>query len=116
MSFAAGCGEPGTRAEREAAAKIGGESGTELAERQVLRRGNGAEPQSLDPHKSEGVPESNLQRDLYEGLTIEHPDGGVAPGAARSWEISDDGLVYTFPMRKDGRWSNGDPVTAHDFE
>ncbi|MFU8821758.1 MAG: peptide ABC transporter substrate-binding protein [Gammaproteobacteria bacterium] len=116
MSFAAGCGEPGTRADREAAAKIGGESGTELAERQVLRRGNGAEPQSLDPHKSEGVPESNLQRDLYEGLTIEQPDGGVAPGAARAWEISDDGLVYTFHMRENARWSNGDPVTAHDFE
>jgi oligopeptide transport system substrate-binding protein len=116
LSFAAGCGDPGTRAEREAAAKIGGESGTELAERQVLRRGNGAEPQSLDPHKSEGVPESNLQRDLYEGLTTERPEGGVAPGAARSWEISDDGLVYIFHMRGNARWSNGDPVTAHDFE
>lgn len=115
-SFAAGCGDPGTRAGHEAGVPVGGESGTERAERQVLRRGNSAEPQSLDPHKSEGVPESNLQRDLYEGLTIEAPDGSVVPGAASSWEISDDGLVYTFHMRKDGRWSNGDPVTAHDFE
>jgi len=116
MSFAVGCGDARMGVDRSAGAKIGGDSGTELAERQVLRRGNGAEPQSLDPHKSEGVPESNLQRDLYEGLTIEGPDGDVMPGAARSWDISDDGLVYIFHMRENARWSNGDPVTAHDFE
>lgn len=116
MSFAAGCGESGSRVERVPAALVGGATGTELAARQVLRRGNGAEPQSLDPHKSEGVPESNLQRDLYEGLTIEAPDGSVAPGAAHSWAISDDGLVYVFHLRENGRWSNGDPVTSHDFE
>lgn len=115
MSLAAGCGDPAARADRSAPAQIGGESGTELAERQVLHRGNGAEPQSLDPHKSEGVPESNLQRDLYEGLTNDSPDG-IVPGAARSWEISADGLTYVFHLREDGRWSNGDPVTAHDFE
>ena len=115
MSLAAGCGDPAARADRSAPAQIGGESGTELAERQVLHRGNGAEPQSLDPHKSEGVPESNLQRDLYEGLTNDSPDG-IVPGAARAWEISEDGLTYIFHMREDGRWSNGDPVTAHDFE
>jgi oligopeptide transport system substrate-binding protein len=115
LSFAVGCGDPATRAQRATTGPIGGESGTELAERQVLHRGNGAEPQSLDPHKSEGVPESNLQRDLYEGLTIDGPDG-IVPGAASHWEISDDGLVYIFHIRPDGRWSNGDPVTAHDFE
>lgn len=115
MSFAAGCGNAGSRSELRAVVPVGGATGTELAARQVLRRGNGAEPQSLDPHKSEGVPESNLQRDLYEGLTIEAPDGSVAPGAAHAWDISDDGLVYVFHMRENGRWSNGDPVTAHDF-
>lgn len=115
LSLAAGCGDPASRADRAAPVRIGGESGTELAERQVLHRGNGAEPQSLDPHKSEGVPESNLQRDLYEGLTNDSPDG-IVPGAARSWEISADGLTYVFHLREDGRWSNGDPVTAHDFE
>jgi oligopeptide transport system substrate-binding protein len=115
LSLAAGCGDPAARADRSASVQIGGESGTELAERQVLHRGNGAEPQSLDPHKSEGVPESNLQRDLYEGLTNDSPDG-IVPGAARAWEISADGLTYIFHLREDGRWSNGDPVTAHDFE
>ena len=101
--------------DRRAAVEIGGPSGTELAQRQVLRRGNGAEPQALDPHKTEGVPESNLQRDLYEGLTTGAPDGSVAPGVAESWHISDDGLMYTFRLRENARWSNGDPVTADDF-
>lgn len=112
-----GCTDPGS-AGRDAAGKpqIGGASGTELAARQVLRRGNGAEPQSLDPHKSEGVPESNLQRDLFEGLVNDDADQGVVPGAARAWEVSADGTVYIFHMREDGRWSNGDPVTARDFE
>jgi len=86
-----------------------------LAAEQVLHRGNGSEVQTLDPHKAEGVPASNILRDLYEGLTIEAPDGAVIPGAAESWDISDDGTVYTFHIRADARWSNGDPVTAHDF-
>ena len=82
---------------------------------QVLRRGNGAEVQTLDPHKAEGVPASNVLRDLYEGLVIEAPDGRLIPGAADHWSISDDGLVYRFHIRESARWSNGDPVTAADF-
>jgi oligopeptide transport system substrate-binding protein len=82
----------------------------------VLRLGNGAEPQTLDPHRAEGVPESDILRDLYEGLVGEAPDGSLVPGAAESWAISDEGLVYTFTLRADARWSNGDPVTAGDFE
>jgi len=112
--LAVGCGQPDP-GRGDAAVPIGGESGTELAARQVLHRGNGAEPQSLDPHKSEGVPEAHLQRDLYEGLTSDSGIDGLEPGAASSWQISEDGLVYVFEMREDGRWSNGDPVTAHDF-
>lgn len=86
-----------------------------LAEEQVLHRGNGSEVQTLDPHKAEGVPASNILRDLYEGLTIEAPDGKVTPGTAESWELSSDGKIYTFHIRKNAKWSNGDPVTAHDF-
>jgi len=82
----------------------------------VLRIGNGAEPQTLDPHRAEGVPESNILRDLFEGLVGEAPDGTLVPGAAQSWTISEDGLVYTFILREDARWSNGDAVTAADFE
>ena len=95
---------------------VGGESGQELAEVQILHRGNGTEPQTLDPHRAEGVPSSNILRDLFEGLVAEAPNGELIPGAAESWDISADGLTYTFTMRPDGRWSNGDPVTAHDFE
>ncbi len=94
---------------------IGGASGTELAEVQELHWGNGAEPQTLDPHTGSGVPGSNIQRELYEGLVNEAPNGDLIPGAAESWEVSEDGLIYTFRLRANGRWSNGDTVTAEDF-
>ncbi|RFF29832.1 peptide ABC transporter substrate-binding protein [Wenzhouxiangella sediminis] len=86
-----------------------------LAESQVVHRGNGEEPQTLDPHLAEGVPSSNILRDLFEGLTTTAPDGRIVPGAARHWDISRDGLTYTFFLDPDGRWSNGEPVTADDF-
>jgi len=98
-----------------ASGPIGGASGMELAEIQVLHWGNAAEAQSLDPHKSEGVSSSNIQRDLFEGLMNEAPDGEVILGAAESWQISADGKTYTFSLRQDARWSNGDPVVAQDF-
>src|SRR5215510_14338917 len=81
----------------------------------VLHRGNGAEPETLDPAKSTGVIESNIQYELFEGLTSYAPNGELVPGAAEKWEVSDDGLTYTFHLRANGKWSNGDPVTAGDF-
>jgi oligopeptide transport system substrate-binding protein len=81
----------------------------------LLRRGNGAEPQSLDIHGVQGVPEAHLLRDLYEGLVAEAADGAHIPGAAESWTIGADGTVYTFRLRPDGKWSNGDTVKASDF-
>ncbi len=86
-----------------------------LAEAQVLMRGNGEEPQTLDPHLAEGVPSANILRDLFEGLTTTDPDGRIVPGAAIHWDISRDGLTYTFYLDPNGRWSNGDEVTAEDF-
>ena len=86
-----------------------------LADKQVLRRANGSEPQSLDPHKSEGVPSANIQRDLYEGLISENAQGDLVPAVAERWQQSKDGKTYTFYLRKSARWSNGEPVTAHDF-
>jgi len=62
------------------------------------------------------VPSSHVLRDLYEGLTSEAADGSVVPGGAESWTLSDDGLTYTFNIRQGAKWSNGDPVTATDFE
>ena len=67
------------------------------------------------PAKSTGVTESNIQYELFEGLTTYTADGQVAPGVAKSWDISDDGTTYTFHLREDDKWSNGDPVTAGDF-
>jgi len=86
-----------------------------LAEEQVLYRGNGEEPQTLDPHLAEGVPSSHILRDLYEGLTTEEPDGTIVPGAAMRWNISRDGKTYTFYLDREARWSNGDPLVAEDF-
>lgn len=86
-----------------------------LAREQVLRAGNGPEPATLDPHKSEGVSDANILRDLYEGLTSVSPTGAVIPGAAERWDISADGLEYVFHLRDAARWSNGDALTAEDF-
>lgn len=89
-------------------------AGVTLAEKQTLVRNNGSEVQSLDPHKIEGVPESNVSRDLFEGLVLSGVDGKPVPGAAEKWE-NKDGKVWTFHLRKDAKWSDGQPVTANDF-
>ena len=90
-------------------------AGTQLAEVQELVRGNGTEVASLDPHKVEGVPESHVLRDLMEGLVIQDGPGNTIPGAAESW-TTEDNQTFTFKIREDAKWSNGDPVTAYDFE
>jgi len=86
-----------------------------LERQQELHRDNGQEPQTLDPHLAEGLPAAHILRDLFEGLTAESPDGRIVPGAAFRWNISRDGKTYTFYLRRDAYWSNGDPVTAEDF-
>jgi len=85
-----------------------------LADAQTLVRNNGSEVQSLDPHKIEGVPESNVSRDLFEGLLISDVDGHPSAGVAEKWE-NKDFKVWTFHLRKDAKWSDGSPVTAQDF-
>jgi oligopeptide transport system substrate-binding protein len=83
---------------------------------QVFVWNNDAEPETLDPALMTGVTEGNVALALFEGLTTHHPASlHPLPGVASWWEISDDGLVYTFHLRKEARWSNGDPVTAEDF-
>jgi oligopeptide transport system substrate-binding protein len=83
---------------------------------QVLHLNNGTEPSDLDPHVVAGVPEHRIIVALLEGLVSEDPHGITPqPGMAERWAISPDQTVYTFALRKSARWSNGDPVTAHDF-
>ena len=89
-------------------------SGSALAETE-LRRPTRAEPETLDPHKTTSEDDFTIDEDLFEPLIGQDVNGGIVPGAAESWEVSVDGLTYTFHLRPDGRWSNGDPVTAEDF-
>ncbi|PSV28136.1 MULTISPECIES: ABC transporter substrate-binding protein [unclassified Photobacterium] len=89
-------------------------SDVKLADKQELVRGNGTEPESLDPQKVSGVPESNVIRDLLEGLVNQDSKGNLVPGAAKSWDTTDN-KTWIFHLREDAKWSNGDPVTAEDF-
>ena len=83
---------------------------------QVLTFVNGAEPETLDPHIMTGVPEHRLATALFEGLVTHHPETLEAvPGVAERWEISPDGLTYTFHLRKDAKWSDGKWVNTADF-
>ena len=89
------------------------ESGNRLG---IAHIGNGAEPQGMDPHVVTGVPESNIINAIFEGLVYKDASTlEVQPGVAESWEISDDGRIYTFNIRRDAKWSNGDSLTAQDF-
>jgi len=82
----------------------------------TLNRGNDTDPSTLDHHRTSTVSENHVLVDLYDGLTILDAKGEAVPGVASSWEISDDGTLYTFHLRQDAKWSNGDPVTAGDFQ
>ena len=81
----------------------------------VYHRGNTAEPETLDPTKASTTYEANILRDLFEGLVMPDASANIVPGVAESWLISDDQTVYTFKLRQNAVWSNGDPVTADDF-
>lgn len=86
------------------------------ANEQVLKVSNGTEPKELDPTTCTGVPESHIVDNIFEGLTSLDPYTlEPVPGVAESWSISGDGLVYTFKLRKDSKWSDGTPLTARDF-
>ncbi len=98
-----GCG-PGERSE------------TSNEELKILKITVGAEPEDIDPHVVTGVPEHHIIAALTEGLVAEDPvDLHPVPGVAEKWEVSEDGKVYTFQIRENAKWSNGDPVTSTDF-
>jgi oligopeptide transport system substrate-binding protein len=81
----------------------------------VLNRGTGDEPESLDMQKASSTGAGDVQRDIGEGLLGFTPNGELRAAAAERWTISEDGREYTFWLRPQARWSNGDPVTAEDF-
>jgi oligopeptide transport system substrate-binding protein len=105
LTLAAGCSKKDAPA--DSAATVPGAK--------VIRIGNGTEPEDLDPHVVTGVQEHKIIIALLEGLVTYSASGDIAPGVAERWDISDDGLTYTFHLRENARWSNGDAVTAQDF-
>lgn len=86
-------------------------------EQGILLFGNGAEPKTLDPQRATGVTENKIISVLIEGLIAYHPtdDNLPEPGVAERWEPNADASSWTFYLREDALWSNGDPVTAGDF-
>lgn len=89
-------------------------AGAQLAEQQQIVRHIKDEPASLDPLKAVGLPEIQVIRDLFEGLTNQDAQGKIVPGVAQSWS-SNDNKTWVFTLRNNARWSNGEPVTAQDF-
>lgn len=83
----------------------------------ILILSNSNEPKGLDPHLVSGVIESNIIRALFEGLCLGDPaeDSTALPGAAASWEPTEDSTAWTFHLQPTAKWSDGVPVTAHDF-
>ncbi|MBC23571.1 MAG: hypothetical protein CMJ32_06595 [Phycisphaerae bacterium] len=70
---------------------------------------------TLDPQRMSYMQDLRMARAVYEGLVCTDLEGRIIPGVAKSWEVTEDGLEWTFHLREDARWSNGDPVTADDF-
>ncbi len=91
------------------------ETGEPLAENQTFTYRVLDELSSLDPQVVEDVIGSEFARDLFEGLMNQDEDGNLVPGVATDYDVSDDKLTYTFHLRDNAKWSNGEPVTAGDF-
>ncbi|MFD2612791.1 peptide ABC transporter substrate-binding protein [Paenibacillus gansuensis] len=93
-----------------------GTKGTGGSGEQVFRMNLHTEPPSLDLAQAQDNTSFTVLNAIYEGLTTKNEKAEVQPGVAKDWKISDDGLTYTMNLRDDAKWSNGDPVTAKDFE
>lgn len=82
----------------------------------ILRTNNKTEPGSLDPAIAKGTHESFVIYQAFEGLMRYDENDKLVPGQAETYEVSEDGMTYTFKLRDGLKWSNGDPLTAKDFE
>ena len=103
-SLLVGCGVPKSNDKSS-----GGDSGEK-----VFRYGTRTEPTTLDPTKANCIPDSELQNPLIERL-VRNVAGEIKPGVAKEWKVSDDGLVYTFNLNPDAKWSDGEQIKAQDF-
>ncbi len=110
----AGCGGGGNEGKNGGTARSGSELPGDF-DPSVLRRGNGPEPDTLDPQLARTEAAFHILRDVFEGLTSVGPDGSAVPAAAESWTVSPDGLEYRFTLRPGLRWSNGDALKASDY-
>ena len=100
-------------------AKDNGQAGKDnngAAARTEFRMNLSTEPPSMDPAQAKDQVSFTVLGGIYEGLTRMNESGEAEAGAAKDWIVSDDGLTYTFNLREDAKWSNGDALTAHDFE
>ena len=89
---------------------------TDPPERNILRYVNGAEPESIDPAISSGQQEARIYMALYEGLVEYDPKSlDAIPAIAERWDVNNDSSEFVFHLRRNARWSNGEPITAHDF-
>lgn len=114
LTFALTACGGGKTNDKETGAGGGGKTTTEG---KFLRTNNTSEPGSLDPALAQGTHESWVLQHTFEGLMTYDEKGNVVPGAAEAEpEISEDGLNYTFKLKEGLKWSNGEPVTAKDFE
>ena len=85
-------------------------------EQNILRYVNGGEPETLDPPMSSGQPEARIFMALFDGLVEYHPKSLHAmPAIAESWETNGDSSEFVFHLRRNARWSNGEPINAQDF-
>ena len=104
VTLFAGCGTPGSS-----------DSGSgSSSDEKVFRYSTNTEPTTLDPSKGNCIPDNEIQHAITEGL-VRNTGGEVTEGVADEWEVSEDGLTYTFHIRDDAKWSDGEPITANDF-
>lgn len=113
--FLTACGgDDEGKSKKEGTSKDGESS--QLAEEQTLNVNIREEPPSLHPGLATDTTSGAVLNQVFEGLMRVNQDNEVEEAMAESYEVSDDKLTYTFKIREDAKWSNGDPVTAHDFE
>ena len=102
--------------DKEVAQTETGDETSDASGKKIARIVSGSEPGSLHPALSQGTHESIILDHVFEGLMKRNENSEIVPGMAESYEVSEDGKTYTFKIREDAKWSNGDPVTAKDFE